>query len=170
MKVFLILIVLAFAFGCDDSRRNSKDSAAPQKVTVTNTKTTLPTKKAPSKALKKEPKTTGETRYVIQFPTSKSGQDTTVRVLPLSDYKMNLEYPASLKLDKTVAPATVAGKVISPAQPLKEAQLQFVVPVSNAKNAKTETKYKASIDFSVCNAQACEMIEKEITWTSKPGS
>ncbi|MGB0646976.1 MAG: hypothetical protein ACPGQS_07365, partial [Bradymonadia bacterium] len=88
---------------------------------------------------------------------------TSVKVLPLADFKMNVDYPASLTVAKEQSLANLSGVRNEPAQ-LTEKQLQFNL----AAQPKAPTTVKATIDFSVCNAQACEMVEKEITWTVKP--
>ena len=171
---FLFLIALV-TMACSPSKTD-RETKQKQTVKVTNTKTVAPAanvKKAPVTAkpvAKPNAKSAaGDARYVIQFPPSKKGTETTVRVLPLGDYKMNLEYPASLNLDGSAAPAGLAGKQKQPSE-LTEARLNFVLPLEKGAASMKDASIKATIDFSVCNAQACEMIEKEITWKVKSGS
>ncbi len=163
MKYLNLLALLLLA-----CTANQPPTQPEQPVKPTAKVKTVKTK--PSKSKAKVPPTTkttlGDPRFVIQFPkTTTSDKTTQVKVMPLADYKMNLEYPASLNLDKGVSDASLAGKRQSPSA-LAEGALEFKMPISGEK----EMKMKAVIDFSVCNAQTCEMIEKEITWTAKPGT
>ena len=175
MKWLPMLALLTLACSGNETTKETKQSATVKAVKVENTQTANPkrittvkqnTEKPNSKAAKAH---IGDTRYVIHFPSSKDGRKTNVLVRPLGDFKMNLEYPASLNLDKTEAPKNLAGQRQAPTE-LTEAQLHFVMPISEEAPSSNGTKLKAVIDFSVCNAQACEMIEKEITWKVKSGS
>jgi hypothetical protein len=125
-----------------------------------------PVPKSTSKTLtpsKTSTKKVGDPRYVIQFPHGKD--QTEIKILPLADFKMNVEYPASLELDKALAIAPLAGQRKEPTH-LSEKQLQFVMPAKTTE----PVELKARLDFSVCNAQACEMVETEVKWTVKPGA
>ena len=167
MRFLFLISLLIMACSPDNSKPEATQPVPTKTVKVKNTKTVK--KAAPAKAKTSAEANVGDARYVIQFPASNEGTETTVTVRPLGDYKMNLEYPASLNLDKTNAPAPLAGQHKSPSA-LTEAQLKFVMPIKKSAGADKVTSIKATIDFSVCNAQACEMIEKEITWKVKSGS
>lgn len=170
-----MLALLTLACSGNETAKETNQSATVKAVKLENTQTETTKSKTPVKQNTEKPKSkvaksnVGDTRYVIHFPSSKDGRNTTVLVRPLGDFKMNLEYPASLNLDKTEAPKNLAGQSQSPTE-LTEAQLNFVMPVGEEASKRDGTKLKAVIDFSVCNAQACEMIEKEITWKVKSGS
>ena len=167
MKFLFLIPLLVMACSPDKSAPQSTAPTQTKTVKVENTK--VAKKKPPSNTKPKANAAVADARYVIQFPASKTGAETTVSVRPLGDYKMNLDYPASLNVDKTDAPAPLAGQQKSPSA-LTEAQLKFVMPIETTKASDKGTSIKAMIDFSVCNAQACEMVEKEITWKVKSGS
>lgn len=162
MRFTLALVTLCFACSTEPSKTKQ-----PSKVSVKTTNTKAKTDTAAPTAAKqlgnsgKTTKAVGDSRFLIQFPSMK-GQ-TSVKVLPLADFKMNVDYPASLTVDKEQTLTSLSGVRKEPAE-LTEKQLQFNLPAK----PKAPTKIKATIDFSVCNAQACEMVEKEITWMVKP--
>ena len=162
MRFALVLVSLCFACSTESSKTKE-----PTKASVKTTNTASKKTAAKPKASKQSGTTTkttkamGDPRFLIQFPTAK-GQ-TSVKVLPLADYKMNVDYPASLTGNKGQPIASLSGIRKEPSK-LTEKQLRFNLPAQ----PKKATEVKATIDFSVCNAQACEMVEKEITWTIKP--
>ena len=164
---YLSLIAL-LVLGCSPNKSTPTSNTAKSNVPNQKAKVEQPQAKKDTKPVAKPKAKTaiGDPRFVIQFPKPSEAPKTThVKVLPLADYKMNLEYPASLNLDKGLPASDLAGKRQEPTS-LTEAALDFKMPIKSDK----ELTMKAVIDFSVCNAQACEMIEKEITWTAKPGT
>ena len=159
-----VLVLVTFCFACSSEKPAEKPTV----------KTALKASEAANKLVpkpvskkqatpKNSAKKVGDSRYVIQFPQGKD--QTEVKILPLADFKMNVDYPASLELDKTLAIAPLAGQRKEPTH-LSEKQLQFVMPAKTVK----PIELKAKLDFSVCNAQACEMVETEVKWTVKPGA
>ena len=175
MKWLPMLVLLTLACSGSETAQEINNRDTVNTVAAQKKQTETPVPKTTVKREKEKPKSKvaksniGDTRYVIHFPSSKDGRNTTVLVRPLGDFKMNLEYPASLNLDKTDAPENLAGQSQSPTE-LTEAQLNFVMPLGKEAPTSGGKKLKAVIDFSVCNAQACEMIEKEITWQVQSGS
>jgi hypothetical protein len=156
-----VLVMISFCFACSTDKPAKKaDTKTPTGSEKQVRKVAAPTIEA---SVKPAAKKIGDSRFVIQFPTSKD--QTEIKILPLADFKMNVEYPASLVMDKTLPLDNLAGKRKEPSK-LTEKQLQFVLP------AKTDkpVELKAMLDFSVCNEQACEMVETEVKWTVKPGA
>ncbi len=165
-----VLILVSFCFACSSEKPAEMSGNKAALKTEKASKSVKTVSKEPTKSTKKaapnpkpNSKTLGDPRYVIQFPPSKD--NTEIKILPLADFKMNVDYPASLLLDKQLAIQPLAGQRKEPSH-LSEKQLQFVLP------AKTDkpVELKAMVDFSVCNAQACEMVETEVKWTVKPGA
>ena len=169
-----VFVFALFTVACSGGEKEMQAKAQPttKKLKVENTKSSDNAQnKQPAKNTKGSVEIeTGDAKYVIQYPTSKTGKSASVRVLPLADYKMNLEYPTFLNIDKSAPNAKLAGQSISPTKPFTEARLQFDVPLEGSTPTDKPVTLNAELKFSVCNAQACEMIKKKITLSTKSGS
>lgn len=156
-----VLVLISFCFACSTEKPIEKTEVKVRLKAEEQVKRV--TSQVAKKAAKAVTKKVGDPRFVIQFPSGKD--QTEIKILPLADFKMNVEYPASLVMDKKLALDSLAGTRKEPSH-LSEKQLQFVLP---AKTDKT-VELKGMLDFSVCNDQACEMVETEVKWTVKPGA
>ena len=98
--------------------------------------------------------------------TSKVGQEarTEIVVTPKNGYKVNLEYPAKLRLS-TVPEGTKVSQQITKGQ-MNVEKTRLVVPVPFTAEAPGEKQFGGELRFSVCNPQSCQMPREQVTWTT----
>ena len=158
MRILSLIAVLCLA--C--SNKSSTEAQEPRETKNEQT-TTSPVVNPKVASQKTATPQVGDPRFMIQFPKSANGSE--IKIRPLADYKMNVDYPAALTVNATSKLTEIAGKRQEPSA-LTEKELGFKVSAQPT----SPMEVKALIDFSVCNAQACEMVEKEVKWTITPKS
>ena len=166
--MFLRLVLMVALFGCNSMSGHEKQKSVGEKA---GQPSTAP---KPTSAVKKEasvsPKPSSvksnpiETRYAIKHPKISNGDPVKIQIRPLGEYKINEEYPASLNFtpQSSKEPKSAEEKTKT------AALLSFEVPKITKSQGAAPSEVKAVIDFSVCNKELCELIEKELSWTVKP--
>lgn len=166
--MFLRLVLMVALFGCNSMSGNEKQRAVGG--TTAQASTTDKAKNTAKKTNSVKPKPTAvktnpiETRYALKHPKISNGDPLKIQIRPLGEYKINEEYPASLNFTQqsSKTPQSAAE------QTKTAALLSFEVPKITKSKGDQPSEVKAVIDFSVCNKELCELIEKEISWTVKP--
>ena len=155
-------------FGCNSMSDSGKQKAVGKRTSQASTvkkanKTAKKTDSAKAKptAVKTNPI---ETRYALKYPKISNGDPLKIQIRPLGEYKINEEYPASLNFTQQSSKAPQSATE----QAKTAALLSFEVPKITKPAGDQPSEVKAVIDFSVCNKELCELIEKEISWTVKP--
>jgi len=96
---------------------------------------------------------------------AKAGQPSTtvVEVRPGPGFKINLEFPARLKLLTTEGLKTGKRELSKDDAELTKAVLRFSIPFTPAHAGKL--KLDGTTDFSVCNETSCKLIRDErLSW------
>ena len=166
--MFLRLVFMVAVFGCNSMGDSGKQKAVGQETSQGSTAKKVNKTAAKINSAKPKPTTvkttTTETRYAIKHPKISNGDPLKIQIRPLGEYKINEEYPASLNFTQQSSKAPQSAKE----QAKTAALLSFEVPKITKPKGDQPSEVKAVIDFSVCNKELCELIEKEISWTVKP--
>jgi hypothetical protein len=99
--------------------------------------------------------------------TSKVGAEATTEVVvtPGTGYKINVDYPAKLLLQKVPEGTKVASQTVTKEQ-MQVDKARLVVPVRFTPEAPGEKQFEGELRFSVCTPQFCKMPTERVSWST----
>ncbi len=95
------------------------------------------------------------------------GQEATTEIVvtPRNGFKINVEYPAKLRLGALPAGTKVASQTISKSA-MNVEKARLVVPVRFTAEGPGAKAFTGELRFSVCNDASCQMPREQIQWST----
>ena len=127
-----------------------------------------PTAEAPAAGSPAKPdKTAPALKLEIAASEGKVGQELAaeVKVLPVGEYKINLEYPHKLKVSGPAAATPKEAALAAKDAKVSKAALLFK-PAFKLSSAG-EHAFKGKLRFSVCTEKQCEIKAEKVQWVFK---
>jgi hypothetical protein len=166
-------LLLSACNGATKNKVEDKAAKTTTNITTTTEKKVKPVK-APAVAVKPTAKTTDktaakfvETPFKISFNNTESTAGkpavTTINIVPLDGYKINKDFPNSLKID-TTANAEIK-KTDFTAQDAKLSEQLLSFGVDFTAKATGNLALSGAVNFSVCNERVCKLFRGEkLAW------
>lgn len=169
----MVLIALTACSAAGDGQTNQKKPTAASAETVTPAKTPKIEAKAPpaATAATAQKKTAApsfaEAPYKIRFvtkPATKGEESaTTIEITPLAGYKMNKDFPTSLKVNASPSAATPKLDYATGDAEITEERVGF--RVGYTPNKAGALAMTGTTNFSVCNERTCKLFRGEkLAW------